>query len=89
MDTPVLMVAETVPTSARNIDKLATVGMCSGSRDNEATRTSDERVIEPHIMEVPKQLQQRKDIFVGRQTINVWYLSLPEDAEHLCKRTSF
>lgn len=35
------MVAQTVPTSARYIDKLTTVGTCSASRENEATRTSD------------------------------------------------
>lgn len=34
------MVAQTVPTSARYVDKLTTVGTCSASRENEATRTS-------------------------------------------------
>lgn len=32
------MVAQTVPTSARYIDKLTTVGTCSASRENEDIR---------------------------------------------------
>lgn len=39
MEAPALMEAQTVPTSARYIDKLTTVGTCSASRENEATRT--------------------------------------------------
>lgn len=39
MEAPALMEAQTVPTSARYIDKLTTVGTCSTSRENEATRT--------------------------------------------------
>lgn len=39
METPALMEAQTVPTSARYIDKLTTVGTCSASMENEATRT--------------------------------------------------
>lgn len=34
------MAAQTVPTSARYIDKLTTVGTCSASSKNEATRTN-------------------------------------------------
>lgn len=57
------MVAQTVPTSARYIDKLTTVGTCSASRENEATRTSycspcfRVRAMEPLSAEVPEQLQ--------------------------------
>lgn len=57
------MVAQTVPTSARYVDKLTTVGTRSAGRENEATRTSDGSpclpvsVVEPHNVEVPKQLQ--------------------------------
>lgn len=39
MEAPALMEAQTVPTSARYIDKLTTVGTCFASRENEATRT--------------------------------------------------
>ncbi len=39
MEAPALMEAQTVPTSARYIDKLTTVGTCSTSMENEATRT--------------------------------------------------
>lgn len=61
------MVAQTVPTSARYIDKLTTVGTCSASRENEATRTSDcspcfhVSASDPHNVEVPKQLQHRNE----------------------------
>lgn len=54
------MVAQTVPTSAWYIDKLTTVGTCSTSRGNEATRASGcspdfHDVTEAHNVEVPKQ----------------------------------
>lgn len=71
------MVAQTVPTSARYIDKLTTVGTCSAGRENGATRTSDcspclhVSVMEPHNVEVPKQLQQRNESLRGYLTINV------------------
>lgn len=71
------MVAQTVPTSARYIDKLTTVGTCSASRENEATRTSDcspcfhVSVMEPHNVEVPEQLQKRNECSKGYLTINV------------------
>lgn len=41
MEAPVLMAAQTVPTSARYIDKLTTVGTCSASGGNEATGPAD------------------------------------------------
>lgn len=71
------MVAQTVPTSARYIDKLTTVGTCSASRENEATRTSDcspcfrVSVMEPCDVDVPKQLQQRNECPEEYLTINV------------------
>lgn len=71
------MVAQTVPTSARYIDKLTTVGTCSASRGNEATRALDcspcfhDNVMVPHNVEVPKQLQWKNERSVGYLTINV------------------
>lgn len=55
------MVAQTVPTSAWYIDKLTTVGTCSTSWGNEATRASGgspgfhDNVTEAHSVEVPKE----------------------------------
>lgn len=83
MEAPVLMVAQTVPTSARYIDKLTTVGTCSASRENESARTFDcspcfrVSVMEPNNVEVPKQLQE-KNSSEGRLTVNACARSLLE-----------
>lgn len=81
------MVAQTVPTSARYIDKLTKVGTCSASRENEATRTSDcslcfhVSIMKPDV-EVPKQLQKRNECSEGYLTINVRSLSLPNNEDN-------
>lgn len=71
------MVAQTVPTSARYIDKLTTVGTCSASRENEATRTSDcsprlrVSVSEGSTMRrSPNSCKRRDERSEGRLTIN-------------------
>lgn len=70
------MVAQTVPTSARYIDKLTTVGTCSAGGENGATRTSDcspclcVSVTEAHNVQVSKQLQRRNERSQGCLTIN-------------------
>ena len=93
MEAPVLMVAQTVPTSAQYIDKLTTVGTCSASRENEATRTSDcspcfhVSATEPHNVDVPEQLQETGEGSEGYLTINVSSSSLPQMLVKLLRKS--